>query len=45
MTRAELDERLSSHELAEWIAYDQLAAFDREQAEREAEMKAKMRRR
>lgn len=44
MTRDELDARMSSHELAEQVAYDELAAFDREQAEREAEMKAKARR-
>lgn len=43
MTRHQLDACLSARELVEWIAYDELLAFDREQAEREAEMKARLR--
>jgi hypothetical protein len=43
MTRDELCERMSYAELIDRIANDELAAFDREHAQKEAEMKAKAR--
>lgn len=44
MTVGELSERMTSDEFALWAAHDELTAFDREHAMREAEMQSKMRR-
>jgi hypothetical protein len=44
MTVAELSVRMSSAELVDWMAHDQLTAFEREHAQKEAEMKARARR-
>jgi hypothetical protein len=43
MTVADLSDRMTTAEFARWVAFDELAAFDREMAQREAEMKAKAR--
>lgn len=43
MTVADLSERMTYAELALWVAHDELTAFDREMAQREAEMKARAR--
>lgn len=44
MTVAELGVRMSHAELVGWAAHDQLTAFEREHARREAEMQARARR-
>ena len=44
MTVADLLSRVSSLELTDWIAHDELSAVEREHAQKEAEMKAQMRR-
>lgn len=43
MTVGELGKRMSSGELARWVAHDQLTQFEHEMAQREAEMKARAR--
>lgn len=43
MTVGELDERISSAELTEWQAHDQLTAYEQEQEQKRAEMEARMR--
>jgi len=43
MTKRELTERMSIHELYMWAAADELDAADREQARRTAEAKSKLR--
>lgn len=44
MTAEELAGRMSHAELVDRMAHDELVAFDREMAQREAEMQARMRR-
>ena len=44
MTVAELGVRMTSAELAMWAAHDELTAFEREHAQKEAEMQARARR-
>ena len=44
MTVAELGVRMSSYEVAEWLAHDDLCAWEHEQARKQAEAKAKARR-
>jgi hypothetical protein len=43
MTAAEMSARMSAAELMGWIAHDELTAFEREMAHKEAEMKARAR--
>lgn len=43
MTVRELLTRISSFELTEWMAHDALSVVEREHAEKEAEMKARVR--
>jgi hypothetical protein len=43
MTKAELCGRMSHAELIEWVAHDELTAFEREHAAKAAEMEAKAR--
>ena len=43
MTVASLSSQMSRAELVRWVAHDQLTAFEREMAQREAEMRARMR--
>ena len=44
MTRDELRVRMSHAELVDWVAHDELTAFEREHAQKEAEMAARARR-
>lgn len=44
MTRAELLERMSAREFAEWIAFYTLEVQEREQAQKRAENRARARR-
>jgi len=44
MTVSELDQRISSAELVEWIAHDELTRFEREQEQKRQEMESRMRR-
>ena len=43
MTVAELLARISSFELTEWMAHDELTAAERDHAQKQAEMKAQLR--
>lgn len=43
MSVRDTKERVSSHEFASWIAFDQIKAMFQEQAEMEARMKSNLR--